>query len=224
MRRSFVLAIAAAVCVAAPALAQTPASGALLPDWPKWDIGGNAGLRWFNPRWVGVNANFDYLDEDPELRLALGRYWTQHLKTEVAVTRPLRFDTSDSVLIPASVVPGGAVASVVETTRVIILEPTVTYQFLENVFAHPYLSAGVALQWLHTTRDQREVQKLVNGIIYIVPGEESTASSVHGAPFVSGGAKSYFNRRVYARPEVAVSMDGRGAAHFALRLGVGVDF
>jgi hypothetical protein len=38
------------------------------------------------------------------------------------------------------------------------------------------------------------------------------------------GNKSYFNERLYMRPEVLVAFDENGASHGTVRLGFGIDF
>jgi hypothetical protein len=96
-----------------------------------------------------------------------------------------------------------------------------TYQFLENVFAHPYISAGVQV-----TSFSEETQTYVYNTNFSTPPTHTSSSRTYteARPFVAAGYKSYFNERVYLRSEILASFDTDGFSHATARLGFGFDF
>jgi hypothetical protein len=96
-----------------------------------------------------------------------------------------------------------------------------TYQFFENVFAHPYVSAGV-----HVTSFFEETQTYVYNPNFSTPPTRTSSSRKYteARPFVAAGYKSYFNSRVYMRSEILASFDEDGFSHATARLGIGFDF
>jgi hypothetical protein len=100
-----------------------------------------------------------------------------------------------------------------------------TYQFLENTFAHPYLSAGAQVGFvnIHKVRDM-SVPVYYGRTAYQVPPLDQRESLVQVRPFLAGGFKSYFNERAFVRSEVSTGFSRRGLSQFVLRLGFGVDF
>jgi hypothetical protein len=88
-----------------------------------------------------------------------------------------------------------------------------TYQFFENVFAHPYVSAGIRVtSFSEETRTD----------VYYPNQRCSTVTTssrkfTQARPFVAAGYKTYFNERLYMRPEVLVAFDENGLG--TVRLG-----
>ena len=102
--------------------------------------------------------------------------------------------------------------------------PTFTYQFLENQFAHPYLSAGVRVGFLETHSTRSSQIYTQNRVTYTAPALDRTDSSVIVRPVVAAGFKSYFSERTFLRTEAAAMFDAQGSPHVALRVGFGFDF
>ena len=96
---------------------------------------------------------------------------------------------------------------------------TVTYQFYENVFAHPYVTSGVLLAWLSGTQ-----KTYATSPVYQLLSTEKF-STIQARPVIGGGFKSYFdNGRAFMRSELLMAIDPHGPPHALLRIGAGVDF
>jgi len=140
----------AALLVAAQAVAQTNQPLTLTPESPpRWDAaGGFRFLAMQNPGDPGdPYGPHSWWDRRGEIRFDLGRYLTTHLKAEIGVSLPQSWtDTQCGPRIPvAGLRLGYACTSLDLHQRLTNLAPGFTYQFRENAFAHPFLSAGVQL-------------------------------------------------------------------------------
>lgn len=128
------------VALPTAALAQQPAATA-----PAWDLAITAGS------FSGQSADDPgpgYRDDwhhAGEWRLTAGRYWTPHFKTEVEFGATGEGDRYSQRFIT---VPGSATQypySAQDFVRVRQGSARVTWQFLDNQWIHPYLSAGVSV-------------------------------------------------------------------------------
>jgi hypothetical protein len=101
-----------------------------------------------------------------------------------------------------------------------------TYQFLENTFAHPYVSAGVRVGVLdiHAERAPYIYTNTPPYTSYAIPALAWDSTEARARPYVAVGSKSYFSERTFVRPEMVLGFNDRGFSQFALRLGFGVDF
>lgn len=176
------------------------------------DLSGQQGMlggSW-EPAWAG---SFD-----------VGRYWTSHVKTEAGLAHfsGMQYYASEPILGTT----GQQIGQIFSTTDVRQTQVVLagTYQFLENAFAHPYVSAGARIGFLdYRTYENRYLYSSLppNGL---GPAEERQGVDVRVRPFVGAGSKSYFSERVFIRPEMVMAFDGTGLAQFGLRLGLGLDF
>ena len=141
VRRAALIATLVLMPVAAAAQAGNPGS---LPNMPAWD--GNFSLGLLSGEIEGPNDRSDRL----EARFDIGRYWTSHVKTELGLSLPNRWSSYDYTSFPVPGLQGGGFSSSQQSQQLVIVAPTLTYQFLENAFAHPYLSTGLRLMWLRT--------------------------------------------------------------------------
>ena len=222
-KRLIFLAAAANLATAIASAAQTlPSTGQ--PKLPRWDTNFSLGLMSNAARDEG-ERNDDDSSTHFEGRLEAGRYWTQHLKTELGVSFLNRWEAYD---FEPLVVPGVRDAGYVSTQkslRMAAVTPTFTYQFLENDFVHPYVSAGVRVGLLETRSRRFEYRRTV--VDLPVSGLETTEHSVFARPVISGGFKSYFHAfeaRTFMRTEASSSFGADGRPHLGLRVGFGVDF
>lgn len=155
-----------------------------------------------------------------------GRYWNSHFKTEVSFAALNGHTDFGSDAVP---VPGGIGVSYFEThiARKQVAA-AVTYQFFENVFAHPYVSAGIRA----TLHDGHKVRPPIAYLPYALQGPathqippfESRDREVFTRPYVAAGFKSYFNERTFIRSELSTAYAESGVRQWTLRLGMGVDF
>lgn len=214
----------AALLVATQALAQTSQPLKLTPeDPPRWDAAGGAGLHV-----VLESDRFDWETRGEtrgEVRFDVGRYWTTHLKTELGISLPHTWTYFRTEQFPVAGLPlGGSALTDTVDQRLTSVSPAVTYQFLENTFAHPYVSTGVRLGLLQSHAHRPQQTRTVNRISYTVPAFDRRTTSVLANPFVAAGFKSYFSDRVFVRSEGLAALGSRGVDQMTFRLTFGLDF
>lgn len=197
-------------------------SRSLVPaTFPRWDAGGSIGLLTVTS--TESRNSWNGWDQRGEYRFDLGRYWTTHLKTDVAVTTSNMWSDWRSEVLP---VPGVSTAYAYTQIdrRLFGVAPAVTWQFRENSFMHPYVSGGVKVSLLdeHSFRDVSTQRS--GPISYQVPGLDERHTLVLARPFVAGGFKSYVNRSVFVRTEGRVAFAQDGVRQVSAIVGVGVDF
>ena len=223
-QRALVLAAASLALAAGTAGAQDVQirSRSLVPaTFPRWDVGGSIGLLTVTTS--ESRKSWNGWDQNAEYRFDLGRYWTTHLKTDVAVTTNNMWSDWRSERLP---VPGAptAYAYTQIDRRWFGVAPAVTWQFRENTFMHPYVSGGVKVSILeeHSFRDATTQRS--GAISYPVPGLDERRTLVLARPFVAGGFKSYINRSVFVRTEGRVAFAQDGVRQVSAIVGIGVDF
>jgi hypothetical protein len=96
---------------------------------------------------------------------------------------------------------------------------TLGYQFLDNVFVHPYVVGGVRMASAsNATRTWLSVPPYSASV-------QAQPSRLLARPLLGGGFKSYFgNGRAFMRSELLMTIDPHGSPHAVLQLGSGVDF
>ncbi len=155
----------------------------------------------------------------------LGRYWTSHLKTEVSLAFLTGHEVFGADVVP---VPTGEGQAFYQTDIARThIGAAVTYQFFDNVFAHPYVSGGVRMSIFdrHKVRNGSAwVSDRLTSREYPIPPLEVRDRDVSARPYVAVGFKSYFDERAFVRSEWSTAFSDRGAVHWVLRLGFGVDF
>lgn len=202
--------------------------GAGVPFRP-WDLSTGIGLHVTDPRDAGDRdrASFDTgMDATAVYGIEAGRYWTSHFKTEAAVQ--LRPDWTAYGNQPLRL-PDGQTANVWRRTEISIAQVSfgATWQFLDNTFAHPYVSAGARIAIAATTTITEDRAWLFDGrqsTYYPVERQETRATTFFARPYVAGGFKSYFSERVFVRPEVSSAWTADGVSQLTFRLGFGLDF
>ena len=165
--------------------------------------------------WSGWNGN-------AEVRTDLGRYWTPHFKTGLSVGTAPRFRSYED----AFVIVGGVrrYAGVDVAARLTTIAPSVTYQFLDNDFMHPYVTAGVRVGVVNVHRTRRASSYLDRGQNVDVPSIDERRTVLNARPFAAAGFKSYINHRTFVRTEALTAFGARGPTQVTLHLGLGVDF
>jgi hypothetical protein len=206
----------------APAFAQQTAPVTEKLKYPKWDAGGSLGILMAGQgKLGGQDVSNCYCGGDPPTwagNIDFGRYFTQHLKAEAGLMWTTRRDFYSSNSTYPQTFPFTSTTTLVQPTT---FSGAATYQFRENVFAHPYISAGV-----HVTSFSEETQTFVYNPNFSTPPTISSSSRKYteARPFVAAGFKSYFNERVYMRSEILAAFDADGFSHATARLGIGFDF
>ena len=212
-------AIAALVCVLAPALAHAQSDVSPLP---RNDVTVSTG-------WIGSEhseTRYNRWHGSLYGGLGVGHYWTDNLKTEVeaAWLSPTKSTSYEEIII-------GADRTYAESDylfRDLKLSVAQSFQFGRNAWIHPFLAAGADVQRLQTTEDRApQVRTIfVNGRenrAVLVPGLHERELSVRVRPFVKGGFKMYVSDRAFFVQEFKFGLRS-GVDHVLWKTGVGFDF
>jgi hypothetical protein len=202
--RAFVAAVALALPVSAAAqqVDRFP-----VERFRKWDIGGGFGIG-FGERDDAVVPAGDWLAEG-------SRYWTPHFKTSLAVTTAGQV-TSYGFSYDAR---AAFTTSTQKNTSPAAYGITAGYQFFDNEFVHPYLSAGARFASTYNTTTLQSSKFPYGSVI------TSTPEKLEVRPVIGGGFKSYFdNGQAFMRSEVLIAVGPNGARNVVLQVGWGVDF
>jgi hypothetical protein len=207
--------------------AQEHPNRSLVPtDYPKWDLSGSIGFlsartsELKRTGWSGYEGKADY-------QIHVGRYWTTHIKTGVSfgVTNAWDDVIQEVILIPGLPgLPPAGFSFITVHRRQYVVAPTVSYQFRENTFMHPYLAAGVRVGLLREHRFRDAIPFPVRGVAVSAASIDEWHTTIQGRPFVEGGFKSYFNRSVFVRTDGQLTFSRDGVAVGALHAGIGFDF
>jgi hypothetical protein len=207
------------------------------PGWPQavdrsgvpfrhWDFDASAGLHFSDAIDSGSSDSFyESWSVTAAVSGGIGRYWTSHWKSEIGMANdPRRRKFGQD---PVQVAGAPVYAFYNAEIQRMQLSAAGTYQFLDNAFAHPYLSAGARVGFvdIHKVRDTSVI--IYNGRSRIdsqVSPLDIRETFVQVRPFLAGGFKSYFDERAFIRSELSTAFSGRGLSQFVLRLGFGVDF
>jgi len=190
-----------ALMVPAEAKAQTAATS--VEPLPKWDVGGTVNIRFGQ-------------EDDAVIPLGawtaeVGRYWTPHVKTSFAIM------TAGQTTSGGATVDPNFTTYTTIVTRPAAFAATASYQFFDNEFVHPYLSAGA--RFGSTSRVTEVFSRSSPASV------STTTERIEVRPVAGGGFKSYFaNGRAFMRSELLMSADPRGSFHAILQIGAGVDF
>jgi hypothetical protein len=209
-----------------PAAAQNPPvppSRSLVPaQFPRWDLSGSLGMLNIataesGNAWRGWDRKFEY-------RADLGRYWTTHLRTELAVGTSNRWEDYEVVPLPVAGVQAPIYAYTDIERRLTTVAPAVTWQFRENSFMHPYVTGGVKVGLLQEHRVRTPDPYRFGGQALMVPPLDERATTVLARPFIAGGFKSYISRSAFVRTEGRVGLGPTGVRQVSMLAGVGFDF
>lgn len=213
MRRMVLAAAVAAV------LLRSADAAAQQPEMPKWDAGASFGLM-FGNGWYPTDT---YDEPQAAYHFELGRFWTSHLKTDAAVILTHNQRGYEYGAYPVAGAPF-AYSYTEHERRLTAFSGAITYQFFENAMMHPFVSAGLQVGASHDHAFRNPQVFTANRITYTVPALDTRSFDTIARPYVSVGAKSYFNERTFVKSEWSVAVGNRGVSHSILRLGFGFDF
>ena len=141
-----------------------------------------------------------------------GRYLTTHLKADFGV---MTTHSRRGYEYP-SVYTGPAYSYSMVKVRPTTVSGAVTYQFFENVFVHPYVSAGLGFT---SISEERTAYSFIPD-----RGTEATVVSreryLQVRPFAAAGYKSYFNERAFMKSELLFAARSAGFSHATLEVEV----
>lgn len=194
-------------------------------DLRSWDVTGSIG--WL----AGDKSDFaeewnDWYDTF-SASADVGRYWTPHLKTEVGMTGTTEGSVYTHVQVPSPRQPFTVFIPIEHHFRLTAINLAAAYQFLDNQWVHPFLSAGVQLGWEHERRFAPE--QVIFGLDPRNPQIAPVIDRVEARefaprPFVSGGAKFYVAERGFIRTDLTVAWHRGGVGQVSWRAGIGADF
>ncbi|HET9270495.1 MAG TPA: hypothetical protein VFO31_20100 [Vicinamibacterales bacterium] len=224
IHRAIVLVAACLTLAAGTADAQDapkPSRSLVAATFPRWDAGGSIGF--LAVKTSDTLTTWADWEQKAEYRFDLGRYWTTHLKTDVAVSASNPWQDYESLQVTVPGVPRGFVYQNVDR-QLFNIAPAVTWQFRENTFMHPYVSGGVRLGLLQEHRYNESDTIRSGAITYTVPHVDERRTVVLARPFFAAGFKSYLSRSVFVRTEGRAGFAQDGMRQLTGVIGIGVDF
>ncbi|HUR34382.1 MAG TPA: outer membrane beta-barrel protein [Vicinamibacterales bacterium] len=221
--------LAALVLLASPAMAQKVDRNGI--PYRAWDVDAGVGFHSLTGSDGGVGdqeQRYDYDDWSPSwvASLGAGYFVTSHFKLEAGTTFLQRYytTTSEQVILPTGQVANTYASHEIRQTQ---LTFAATYQFLENTFAHPYVSGGVRVGLLDIESQRGPYASVVTNNSYrgvVIDIVERHSRELRARPYVAIGSKSYFSERTFVRPEMVLAFNRHGTSQFGARLAFGIDF
>lgn len=214
------LVVGAALLMARPVSAQTISLAP--PDPARWDVSGVVGWTLGNQAEIAADWN-DWYDAF-SATLDAGHYWNAHLKNSLEFTATNEGTVFVEERIPVPGQPFPIFRLREHHFRTTSLAPSVSWQFFENVWFHPFVAGGVDLVAERERVVSRD-QNIPTRPPTVLPGEDDrTTTSFEARPFATTGFKWYVGERAFIRSDIKVTANGSGVAQVMWRSGVGVDF
>ena len=202
--------ILAGLITASAARAASAQAVQLVPaDFPRVELAGGVG-------WQGVRRpsfeNWNDRYDTGTLSATAGFFWTRHLKTEVTVSTSGEGSMFESVQAPPVAGRPPTFRYLEHFYQETAISPAVSYQFLENRWVHPFLTAGVDFG-----RERHEVFEIQQNL--------RTSESTHFADaFVGAGAKFFMTERSFVRSDIKYAFRDRETDRTTWTVGVGFEF
>jgi hypothetical protein len=202
---------------------------ATAPAQPAWDIAAFAGvLAGSAPLERDEPYGDDWLHTG-QGGVIVGRHVTTHLKVEFeasATGSASRF-VQQFVTAPGIPYPYPVGSEVITSVRSLV--GAVTWQFFDNEWVHPFVTAGVAADFerrgLHVW-EQRYYPgdpRSTGSVLVAADRREGPETSRVLRGLFGGGAKLYVHERAFIRADGRLAI-GANAHNVAFRIGVGLDF
>ena len=196
---------------------------------PSWDIGASIGTFGISPQ--TPRETYDDWYFDGRYAVSIGKYWTEHIKTELEFahsgeeTRYVQRFIDMPGVPPHYSIPGE------ETNRPQQASGRLVYQFLDNAWVHPYVFGGVSLDInrRRTTIPPNYYYPPVppggrlNPVLVTPAADEGPDTSWRPAGTFGAGAKMYMTPRAFFNAGVITSL-GDSMHTWSLLAGFGIDF
>ncbi|HVQ12622.1 MAG TPA: hypothetical protein VMS40_03485 [Vicinamibacterales bacterium] len=206
------------------AVAQEPAPAVtLLPANPsRWDVA--AHVTWLGERRADQAFRWDRWINVASGGGTIGYYWTSHLKMELDVSG----STEDEIYsVEPIALPGTNTLFPLQRDhefRVTTAAVGVVGQFFDNIWFHPFVSAG-----LEIVREREHVETTVQGFPPrsfppAIDTEPETIVRFAARPYIATGFKVYVSERAFIRSDMRTSWSSDGLAALGWHNGIGFDF
>ena len=226
--KRFIVFLTTVLSCAAPAavLAQTATGVSLRPVAPpRWDVSGDLG--WLSSNKSEIGPDWDDWTDNVIGGALIGRYLTDHLKTELRMTAATatRLFEEQRVVVPGEPFPVFRLRE--HHFQKTSVAAGAHYQFFDNQWFHPNLGGGFEVvresdrqytpQWQVPIRQPGQPPLVLPEIV----NQRTVTWSAR--PFAAAGFKWYVNERAFMRSDVRASFNRRGVADAAWTAGIGVD-
>ena len=160
----------------------------------------------------------------PRLSLGIGRYWTQHLKTEAE----LAITGQGNLVSFEELESEPAVSRYLyrdHTYRIRTLSLVQAWQFRRNAWIHPFLGAGIDVDWERRTVETslQVSDNRAEPAFTVVALPRETRTEVIPRAVAVAGLKAYLTRSAFFRTDVRASFR-ESVDQVAWRFGIGWDF
>ena len=197
---------------------------------PSWDVAVSIGTFGVSPQ-MPREAYSDDWYFDGRYAASIGKYWTDHIKTEIEFAHSGEGSRYVQRFVDAPGVPPHYSIPAEEYNRLQQLSGRLVYQFLDNQWVHPYVFGGVGIDinrrrteippnyfYPPATPQSRPIPVLV------APQTIEGADTAWRSAVVFGtGAKMYMTPRSFFNAAVITSL-GDSTHTWSLLAGFGVDF
>jgi hypothetical protein len=217
-------ALAALVCVLVPGLLHAQSD---VPQLPRNDITVSTGL--INAQYRQTADIYDRWHGSAFGGLNFGHYWTDHSKTEVEAgwLSTAKSNSYEAVQIGADRV----YLQSEYLFKDLRLSLSQSVQFGRNQWIHPFLGAGVDVDYLRTAEDRPTQTSTAfasslsgrDNRLVTVQGLHEEETALRAVPFAKGGVKIYLSDRAFLVQEFKLGFTDR-VDHVLWKTGVGIDF
>jgi hypothetical protein len=208
----------------AVALAQASASAPVAAaEEARFDAAGY--VAWFHANRGGIGGQtFRDWFSTPRLSLGIGHYWTEHLKTEAefAITgqgRLVSFEELESEPDVSRYLYRDHIY------RVSTLSLVQAWQFRRNAWVHPFLGAGIDVDWERRTVETslQVSDNRTEPVFTMTALPRETHTEVIPRAVAVAGLKAYLSRNAFFRTDVRASFR-ESVDQVTWRFGIGLDF
>ena len=182
-------------------------------------------VAWFRANRGGIGGQtFRDWFSTPRLSLGIGHYWTEHLKTEaeLAITGQGRLVSFEELESEPDV---SRYLYRDHTYSVSTLSLVQAWQFRRNAWVHPFLGAGIDIDWERRTVETslQVSDNRTEPVFTVVTLPRETRTEVVPRAVAVAGLKAYLTRNAFFRTDVRASFR-ESVDQVAWRFGIGLDF
>jgi hypothetical protein len=215
-RFAIAAAVVGSLLCAGPARAQSVAA------LPSGDV--VASIGWLNAHKPDLTPYGDWHDS-LDGALAIGWYWTEHVKSEIDAAASTESDLYVNRQITIDGQPAFASSEYAFSTRRIAVSQV--YQFGHNAWFHPHVAAGLDLNWERVRQSDEEIYyfdpRPREGRVVRRPPPDPDRTDFRARPFAAVGFKAYLTPRAFFRTDLRF-VGGGDLEQVLWRVGFGVDF